>query len=69
MIDDFFMMECVSLKIDKDEEIAFDRELTKNYQKYMLNKFGTFYKDKKTAYIKKLNKIEKTQQENQKEPN
>ena len=33
----------------------------------MLNKFGTFYKYKKAAYIKKLNKIQKAQ-ENEEEP-
>ena len=59
--EDFFCYEVLSTKSEEDE-IKFGRMLTKNYQEYMIKKFGNFYKAKRNSYYKKLNKMEKEQQ-------
>lgn len=59
--EDFFCYELLSTKNEEDE-IKFGRMLTKNYQDYMSKKFGSFYKTKRNSYYKKLNKLEKEEQ-------
>ena len=51
--DDFFLQETLSLK-SEDEQLENDRHMTKVYQKYMSQKFGSHYTDMKRAYYKKL---------------
>ena len=63
-LEDFFCYEILSIKSEEDE-INFGRMLTKNYQEYMTKKFGDFYNCKKLAYIKKLNKEAKEQEQEQ----
>ncbi len=59
--EDFFCYEVFSTK-NQEDEVEFGRMLTKNYQEYMIKKFGSFYKTKRNSYYKKLNKIEKQEQ-------
>lgn len=51
--DDFFLQETLSLK-SEDEQLENDRHMTKVYQKYMSQKFGSHYTDMKRAHYKKL---------------
>ena len=53
--DDFFLQEAFSLK-EKDEQIEYNRNLTKVYQQYMSEKFGRHYNDMKRACYQKLYK-------------
>jgi predicted DNA-binding antitoxin AbrB/MazE fold protein len=63
--EDYFCYEILSIKSEEDE-IKFGRALTKNYQEYMTKKFGDFYSSKKSAYIKKLNKQAKEEEQENK---
>ena len=63
--DDFFVQELFSLK-DEKEQIEYCRSLTKIYQTYMKQKFGTFYNGKKAAKYKSLYKeIKEKEEQNQ----
>ena len=53
--DDYFLQEQLSMK-NEDELNKYDRHLTKEYQKYMSQKFGRHYTDMKRAYYKQLYK-------------
>ena len=55
-----FMLTEFLVTINEEETIKNTKQLTANYQKYMVEKFGKFYLNMKKAYIRKLNKeIEK----------
>ena len=54
-IDDYFIMESMSLK-DEDAERENDRRMSKIYQGYMSKKFGKFYNNMKRAHYKTLHK-------------
>ena len=53
--DDFFLQEGLSLKTEQ-EEIEYNNYLTKVYQGYMSQKFGSHYIDMKRAHYQKLYK-------------
>ncbi len=61
---DFMLSEFV-VSFDEDEATNINRNLTKNYHKYMVEKFGTFYNNMKKAYIKKLYNEDKKNEVNE----
>ena len=63
------MLSQFIVSFDEDEAININRNLTKNYQCYMKEKFGSFYVNMKKAYIKKLYKEDKNKEELEKEEN
>ena len=65
-INDFYICELLSLKLE-EEQVKFDRVLTKGYQSYMTKKFGRFYNCMKSAAIKKAIAEEKENHEEEKE--
>ena len=66
--EDFTLYELLSLRLDEEETVKFNRYLTKVYQNYMKQKFGRYYIDMKRAYCKKLYKeIREENKENNEE--
>ena len=66
-IDDYTMVEFSLSLFGEEQCIEYNKKLTKNYQQYMQKKFGEFYKSRKSAYIKRLNREAKKQQEQNEE--
>ncbi|MCR5553583.1 MAG: hypothetical protein K6F08_02450, partial [bacterium] len=64
--DDFFLQEAFSFKSQEDE-IKYDKQLTKVYQQYMSEKFGRHYNDMKRAHYQKLYKEIRNEENEQQE--
>ena len=64
---DFMLTEQLVAYLDENEAININKNLTRTYQNYMKEKFGSFYVNMKKAYIKKLYQEDKNDKETEKE--
>ena len=62
VIRDYYMAEILSTMPEEDS-LEYNRELTKNYAKYMISKFGETYKSARKKYINKVVASERTEEQ------